>query len=206
MKLYYAETLMPRKACAVAKHLRSPVEYVNVDLKNGDQHEPPYLAMNPNAKVPVLVDGERTIWESNAIMAYLAMKAGSDLWPRDERQVDVVRWLSWDLTHFTSYGGTLYFEHLIKPAFGIGDPDPAEVAEATQAFRRFAGVLDGHLAGRNYLVGDSLTIADFAVGIALPYAKDANIPIEDFPEVMRWHDRLNSLEAWREPFPAPVPA
>lgn len=101
MKLYYAETLNPRKACAVAKYLNAPVEFVRVDLRTGEQRKPPYLAVNPNGKVPALQDGKNLIWESNAIMGYLARSAGSDLWPNDARQIDVLRWLSWDAQHFT---------------------------------------------------------------------------------------------------------
>jgi glutathione S-transferase len=63
-------------------------------------------------------------------------------------------------------------------------------------------VLDDHLKGRAYVVGDALTIADFAVGITLPYAEDARIPLAEFPEIERWHRRLSELPAWREPFPA----
>lgn len=201
MKLYYSDVLMPRKACAVARHLNSPVDYIYLDLARGEHKRPDYLALNPNGKVPTLVDGERSVWESNAVMCHLADKAGSDIWPNDVRQIEIVRWLSWDSDQFTRYSGALYFEHIIKPRFGLGDPDPAAVEEATRDFRRSAKVLDDHLRGRSYLVGDALTVADFAVAVTLPYAKDAKIPIGDFAEIQRWHARLNELEAWREPFP-----
>jgi glutathione S-transferase len=94
MKLYYFETLNPRKACAVARYLNSPVEFVRVDLGKGEHKAPSYLAINPNGKVPALTDGDRKIWEANAIMAYLARAAGSDLLPSDDRQIEVTRWLS----------------------------------------------------------------------------------------------------------------
>ena len=84
MKLYYSDTLNPRKACAVARYLNSPVEFVHVDLAKGEHKTPDYLAINPNGKVPALTDGDLKIWESNAIMCHLARKAGSDLWPRDD--------------------------------------------------------------------------------------------------------------------------
>lgn len=206
MKLYYSEVLNPRKACAVARHLNAPVEYVYVDLGKGEQQSPQFLALNPNGKVPLLTDGDHVVWESNAIMAYLAQKAGSDLWPRDERQIEVLRWLSWDLAHFTYYAGTLYFENLIKAKFSIGPPDQAAVEEATGNFRKFAEILNSHLTGRRYVVGDTLTVADFALAVSLPYAQDAKIPVGDFPELQRWHERLNALPAWREPFPSLVAA
>ncbi|UUZ65642.1 glutathione S-transferase family protein [Polaromonas sp. P1-6] len=202
MKLYFSDTLNPRKACAVAKYLNLPVEFVGIDLGKGEHLTPEFRAMNPNAKVPVLVDAGKTLWESNAIMCYLAEKAGSDLWPRDERQIEVMRWLMWDTTEFAPQAGTLYFEHIIKPRFGMGEPDPAEIQKATQGFLRYAAVLEARLHGRRYLVGEALSVADFAVAITLPYAKEARLPLDDFPEIRRWHAGLNALEAWREPFPS----
>jgi glutathione S-transferase len=202
MKLYYAETTNPRKACVVAKYLNSPVEFVHVDLRKGENRTPEFLALNPNGKVPVLETGGGSLWESNAIMCYLARIAESDLWPNDDRQIEVMRWLSWDSQHFTRHAGSLYFQHIIKPAFGMGGPDPAVVEEATGFVKRFAAVLNEHLRGRAYLVGDGLTVADFAVAITLPYAERARIPLAEFPEIERWHGRLSELAAWVEPFPA----
>jgi glutathione S-transferase len=202
MKLYYAETTNPRKACAVAKYLNSPVEFVHVDLVKGQNRTPEFLALNPNGKVPVLETGGGSLWESNAIMCYLARITGSDLWPNDDRQIEVMRWLSWDSQHFTRHAGSLYFQHIVKPAFGMGSPDRAVVEEATGFVQRFAAVLNDHLRGRAYLVGDGLTVADFAVAITLPYAERARIPLAGFPEIERWHGRLSELPAWVEPFPA----
>jgi glutathione S-transferase len=201
MKLYYSDVLSPRKACAVAKYLQAPVEYVFLDLARGQHRTPDYLAINPNGKVPTLTDGERTLWEADAIICHLALRTGSDLWPQDARQVEIVRWFSWDLQHFTRHAGVLYFEHIIKARFGLGDPDPLAVADAQQQFRRYAAVLDAHLQGRRWLVGDRLSVADFAVAVTLPYAERARIPLEEFPRVRDWHGRLGELEAWREPFP-----
>lgn len=201
MKLYYFETLNPQKACAVARYLQSPVEFVRIDLGRGENRTAEFLAMNPNGKVPVLHDQGRSIWESNAIMCYLADAAKSDLWPHDARQIDILRWLSWDANHFTRHAGSLYFQHIIKPMFGLGDVDPAAVEEATGFFNKFAGVLNDHLKGRKFLVGDTLSIADFAVAVTLPHAEAAKLPLDAFPEIQRWHARLNELPAWREPFP-----
>jgi glutathione S-transferase len=63
-------------------------------------------------------------------------------------------------------------------------------------------VLDDHLGGREFLVGDGLTVADFAVAVTLPYAGAAKLPLGEFPAIGRWHARLCELPAWREPFPA----
>src|SRR6266404_2695013 len=141
MKLYYAETLAPRKACSVAGYLGLPIDYVFVDLRRGEQTRPEYLAINPNGKVPSLVDGEKKLWEADAIICHLAQRAESALWPRSApQQIDVVRWMSWNSQHLYRHAGSLYFEYLIKPWVGMGEPDPSKVAEAQGFFRKHAGV------------------------------------------------------------------
>lgn len=202
MKLYYFETINPQKACAVARYLNSPVDFAYVDMRKGEHRTAEFLAVNPNGKVPAFTDGDLKLWESNAIMCYLAQKAGSDLWPRDDQQkLEVIRWLTWNSEHFTRHAGNLYFQYIIKPKFNIGAVDETAVKEATGFWRQFAGVLNEHLRGRAYILGDRLSVADFAIGITLPYAEKAHIPVGDFPEIMRWHAQLNELPAWREPFP-----
>jgi len=203
MQLYYAETLAPRKACAVARYLGLQIEYNYLDLGKGEHLKPAYLTLNPNGKVPCLVDGQRSIWEADAIVCHLAQRAQSPLWPKEpELQSDVLRWLSWNSQHFYRHGGSLYFEHLIKPAIGLGEPDSAKVAEAQRWFRKHAAVLDRHLEDRTWLLGDQMSIADFSVAVTLPYAARAAMPLDEFPNVVRWHDRLNEFEAWRNPFPS----
>ena len=204
MKLYYAETMNSYKTCAVARHLPLAVEFHRLDLKQGEQRSPEFLAINPNGKAPALVDGDLRLWESNAIMCHMAMKAGSNLWPRDERQVEIIRWFNWSADHFCRFTGELYFENIIRAQFAMGDPDPEAVKDATGYVRRYAGILDEHLESRRYLLGDQLTVADFAVATTLPYARDAKIPIEEFPAVHRWHDRLMELPAWQSPFTVPT--
>lgn len=202
MKLYYFDVLNPRKACAVARHLNAPVEFVRVDLGKGEHKTPQYLAINPNGKVPALTDGARKLWESNAIMCYLARRAESDLWPRrQDGQIEVMHWFSWNAEHFSRHAGGLYFQYIVKGRFNIGPVDKTAVQEASDRFKTFAAVLNDHLNGRKYLLGDTLTVADFAVGVALPYATYCRIPLDGFTHIQRWHDRLNGLPAWREPFP-----
>lgn len=202
MQLYYFEVGNSRKPCAVARYLELPVEFRRIDLAKGENKSPQFLAINPNGKVPTLVDGDVRMWESHAIMAHLARKAGSPLWPSDAAaQIEVMRWLLWDTAHFSRHAGRLFWEHFVKQAFGLGEASAAEVKDATSFFRQFAGVLDQHLADRTYVVGDQLTIADFGIGCFLPDAGVAKLPLDDFPHIQRWHDNLMHLPAWREPWP-----
>nr|WP_256473318.1 glutathione S-transferase family protein [Phyllobacterium sp. 21LDTY02-6] len=202
VKLYYAETINSVKTCAVARYLPLEIEYAHVDLAKGEQYSPQYLAINPNGKAPALVDGDLQLWESNAIMCHLAMKAGSDLWPQGHDQVEILRWFNWNSEHFSRYTGTIYFENLIKPKLGFGEPDTAIVAEASGFVQKYGAVLNEHLKSRDYLVADRLTLADFAVATTLPFATEARIPIEAFDAINRWYGRLMEIPAWREPFPA----
>jgi glutathione S-transferase len=201
MKLYYADLLSARKACAVARYLKAPVEFVYLDVAKGEHKTPAYIALNPNAKVPTLVKGDRITWEADAVMCQLSDDMGAALWPHDARQIDIVRWFSWNAQHFTRAGGALYFENIIKQRFRIGLPDQKVVEEEQNEFRRYAAVLSDHLRSHKWLVGDALSVADFSVAVALPCAKDAQIPLHEFSEIRRWHDQLNEFEAWREPFP-----
>jgi glutathione S-transferase len=206
MELYYYEVSNPRKACAVAKHLHLPVEFVHVDLGANEQHRPEYLAINPNAKVPTLVDGNNTVWESSAIMMYLAQQANSDLWPTDRvAQVQVVQWLSWDAAHFSRHAGTLFFEHVVKQRFGIGAPDPAEVDSALESVRRFGAVLDRHLEGRSFVVNDRLSIADFSLAGQISLPGEATmahyVPQGEFRQIERWVEALARIPAWKSPWP-----
>ncbi len=202
MKLYYFQTINGQKVCAVAKYLDAPVEYIHVDLAKGEQKSPAFLAINPNGKIPALVDGDTVLWESNAIMCHLARKAKSDLWPTDPvKQIEVLKWLSWNSEHFTRHAGTLYFNHVIKPKFGIGAPDEKAVEEAIGFAKQFVAVLDRELEGRTFLLGDHLTVADFAVSVTLPQAETIKLPLEGFKNIARWKAQLEDIPAWREPFP-----
>jgi glutathione S-transferase len=202
MKLYYCDVLAPRKACAVAKYLKSPVEFIYLDLTRDEHLTPAMLAINPNGKVPTLVDGGRTLWEADAIMCHLSERMGANLWPRDRsQQLQVIQWFSWNAAHFIRAGGNLYFEYVIKPRFGKGPPDLLAVEEALREFRRCAAILNTNLKGRQWLLGEALSVADFSVAVTLPYARQASLPLDEFPELLRWHEQLNAFEAWREPFP-----
>jgi glutathione S-transferase len=199
MKLYYSHNLNPRVAVAVARHLKSPVEYVRARPRHPDNTEA-FRAINPNALVPVLVEGERRIWEADAIACRLSAIAGSDFWRTGGDTPEMVLWVSWSAHHLTSAAGVLYFDRLIRPTFSDRGADPAVIAEALNNFRTYASVLDGELAGRTWLVGNRLSYADFRVATSLPFADGAGLPLAEFPNVKRWHDRLLEIDAWRDPF------
>ena len=204
MKIYWIKAQAPRRVLALVKHLGLTAELIEMDLMAGAMNTPDYIALNPNMKAPTLVDGDLILWESSAIMAYLCNKAGSDMWPvhNPAEQVEVLRWLSWNDCHWSPAVAPFYFEHVVKPTFKIGKPDRAALKGKTDALFRWAKVLDGHLAGRSYVACDRLTIADFQLASMASYWREAEMPIEPFPNVVSWVDRLMHTPAWAEPWPA----
>ena len=190
-----------RKVAMTLAQLNIPVETVIVDLSKLEQRKPDYLALNPNAKVPTLVDGDLVLWESNAIMAYLADKTegGDSIYPKDLRaRADVNRWLFWGANHWGPSIAILNWENVVKKMLGAGDPDPAQVQRGETFVKDNAKVLDDHLAKRTWLSGDRLTIADFAIAAPLMYTRVAKIPVEGFANLQAWLARVQELDAWKK--------
>lgn len=199
MKLYGVSG-SPRtwKVRAVAAHLGITLDYEQLDFAKGQHRTPEYLALNPTGRTPTLVDGDFVLWESDAIMQYLGDTKPSTLWPDDSRtRADIMRWQNWQSAHWGSDACMpLLFQNVVKGRFNLGTPDPAIVAKATEAFHKEARVLDAHLAKRDWLVGDTPTLADFTVGSYLFYAKEAELPLAPYANINRWFARLSALPCW----------
>ena len=204
MRLYWIKAQAPRRVLALIKHLELTIEVVEMDLLAGDLAAPDHAALNPNLKAPTLVDGDFVLWESPAIMAYLCLKAGSDMWPagKPSEQVEVLRWLSWNDCHWGPAVAPFYFEHVVKPTFGIGAPDCGALTGKAVELVRYAAVLDRHLGGRDYVACDRLTICDFQLGSMVADWRMANMPLEAFSNVTDWIDRLADIPAWADPWPS----
>jgi glutathione S-transferase len=209
MKLYgFPPSPNTWKVRAVAAHLGLPLELQLVDLTKGAQRNPDYLALNPTGRAPTLVDGDFVLWESTAIMHYLANQKPNALWPNDPRsRADILRWECWQLAHWGAQAcQPLIFQNLVKKILNVGAPDPAAVAAGNECFNREARVLDEHLAKHPYLVGNALTLADFAVAAPLFYTKEAELPVAPYAHLRDWFTRVSALPAWRETAPKPTAA
>ena len=208
MKLYVMPP-SPRafKVIALKNHLGIECEIEVVDLGKGDQLTPEYAAMNPNKKMPMLEDDGYVLWESNAILFYLASKKPErGLWPSDvRRQADVIRWLAWVSAHWDAESlGMVGYEKVSRVVLHrAGSADQAFIARGEENFARFAEVLNMSLKGRKWLVGESLTIAEFAIGAWMPVASRLELPIGKYPEIVRWYEGLAALSGWRESMVAP---
>jgi glutathione S-transferase len=202
MKLYlFLPSSRALGIVALKNHLALDCEVQPIDLGRGDQLSPQYLALNPNKKMPTLEDDGFVLWESNAILFYLAAKQrDTGLWPSDLKgQADVLRWLAWESAHWDAEScGMVAYEKSSKMVLGLGPPDPAFIARGEQNFNRFAAVLNDSLRGRTWLTGERLTIADFSVGGFVPSAERMGLPVGDFPEILRWYKGLAMLPGWQD--------
>lgn len=204
MKLFH-NPLSPnvRRVRLTAAVLGLELEEKKLDFAKGEHKTPEYLALNPNGAVPTLVDGDYVLTESRAIMQYLASKKPeSGLLPRDEAtRADVTRWQFWDASHFSPHLAAIAFERMLKGMMGMGDPDLRKVEDALGNFRRFGAVLSKRLEGKQYIVGNALTVADLTIASSLMYAKQADVPLGELPHVQSWFARISALEAWTKTNP-----
>ena len=201
MRLYqHPMSANARAAVMTALELEAPVELVYVDLQRGEQAQPAFLKMNPNHRVPVLDDGGFYLWESRAIMQYLADKTpGQSLYPSDARaRADVNRWLFWSGQHFAPSVGIFFYENMVKQMIGRGAPDPVELKRGDTLFNEFAAVLDGHLADREWICGSSLTLADLSIAAAYGCAAPGKAPVAWYANVQQWFGRVQTLAVWKK--------
>jgi glutathione S-transferase len=199
MKLYNAN-LSPNatRVRGVVNELAIPVEVIDVDLRKGENRTPEYLALNPNGKVPVLVDGDFVLWESRAINAYLAwMKPERGLYPADPRTRAIVdQWSYWGAIHFGPAIQRVVFERLLKKRFGRGEPDEAAIEAQVKEVEQLLPILDAQLAGKEWIAG-GLTLADFAIASTLVYRSGSGISLADAPNVAAWADRIEARPSWK---------
>jgi len=206
MKLYhFPPSPNSRRVLAVAYHLGLDPELIDVSIPKGEQMNSDFVALNPNHKIPTFIDDDGfTLWESTAIMQYLAKReSGHTLYSDDIKvQADINKWLAWNISHWSPSCGVYVFEYLVKNFLNLGDPDLDALKKSDELFLRFGEVLDDHLSDREWLVGDNVTLADYAVASFLEHAEVAHMPIGEFKQIQGWYADIESLEAWQKSAPA----
>ena len=200
MKLYqFPFSPNCQKVVAVAHEVGVPLELATVELFKGEARTPAMLAKNPNGKVPILEDGDFVLWESNAMLAYIAATAGrADLAPTTPRErAEVDRWTSWEGAHFGPAIRKVAFERIVKKLAGLGAPDEAAVKTGIEEFAARASVLEQSLGTKEYLCG-RLTIADFAVAPLAALAANCGLDFEPYPKAKAWLGRMAARESMKK--------
>ena len=170
--------------------LGHPYERIAVDLRAGEQRTPQYLALNPRGQVPALVDGDVTVWDSQAILVYLARAYGGESWlPIDARgMADVMQWMAVSENEML----TGLARARVMQKFGV----PGDIEACRQMGHKILGVMDTHLAAREWLACDRLTIADVACFPYVALAPEGGVALEAYASVGRWIARIKALPGY----------
>ena len=193
LKFYFNGSPNPTKVALFLEEAGLPYEALPVDTRRGEQFSPAYLAINPNGKVPAIVDGEAVVFDSNAILLYLAEKTGKFL-PSGSSAVsgEFLSWLMFAATGVGPFSGqAVHFRHFT--------PEKLPYAHNRYQFeaRRHYDILDARLAKRRYMVADMYTIVDMDVwGWArlIPFILGESA-WEKFPNLKRLHDEIGARPA-----------
>ncbi|SDB64192.1 glutathione S-transferase family protein [Belnapia rosea] len=191
LRFYYNLAPNPTKVALCLEELGLPYEAVPVDTRKGEQHAPEFLRINPNAKVPAIVDGDQVVFDSNAILLYLAEKTGQFLPPANARG-QMLSWLMFVASGIGPYSGQAV--HFTRVA-----PEPKEYAVNRYVFeaRRHWGILDARLATRRFMLGEDYTLVDMAVwgwSRLVPFVLGDNA-LNGLPHVKRHLDEINARPA-----------
>jgi glutathione S-transferase len=178
-------------------------ERVDAGGRFGGLDTPAYAAMNPNRLIPVIDDGGVVLWESNAIVRYLAARYGTGgLWPADPAErAGADMWAEWIGTTIMPHLGVAFWQLVRTPE---ADRDHAAVARAAQAMGPLWQRLDDHLGDRRFVAGDRLTIGDIPAGCAFYRYVSLAIDRPSLPNLQLWYQNLKARDPYREHVMIPV--
>lgn len=173
-----------------------PHEHIEAGGAAGGLNSPDFLALNPNGRIPVLEDGDHVIWESHAILRYLAAKHGAgSLWPEDvAARSEADRWMDWSQSGLQGAFMDLFWGFYRTPE---DDRDAAFIERASLRCDRLFELLDGHLETSLYLGGNSFTMADIPAGTTLYRYYEMDVARGILPYVEAWYERLKKREAFQ---------
>lgn len=195
MKLYGHEISTPfHKVRFVLHLLGQDYEYKRVNLREGEQHQPAFLKLNPLGKVPVLTDGEVVLFESNTIARYLALKHQSELYPAELHAQSLVnQWMDFTSLHINSAMGRVFYNRVIAPQ--VSAPvDEQSIQDGLNFLERYLPILDSELSKRDFLASHQLSLADLNLLAALEPAEAVNIDLEPYDALMKWRLDLQGRE------------
>ena len=171
-------------------------EHIPLGGKFGGLDDPAYRAMNPNGKVPTLRDGDLTMWESHAIVRYLAAAYGKGLWLTDPKARAIAdQWTDWTATTFQPAWIDVFWLFVRTPA---AQHDKVAIGKALAASFNAYGILDRRLATTPFLAGDTLTYADIVAGVSMYRWMTMEIQRPELPHLAAWYERLKARPAFQK--------
>ena len=192
-------TVNCRKVIAGLQMMGIDYELDIIDYFNGEQKSERYIALNPNASLPALKDGDLVLWESNAMLTYAADKHGkTEFYPTAPgARADHNRWLFWESAHWFPSCYVYLVENCVKPLLGH-ETDQAAIDAERARFDMLAGILDERLKARKYIMGDTPTIADVVVAAPMHLHRWQQLPLGGFKSLKAWMvERVEPLPYWK---------
>ncbi|MCI5043501.1 MAG: glutathione S-transferase N-terminal domain-containing protein [Aquisalinus sp.] len=193
--LYTAATMNGYKPVIFLEEAGVPYDLTHINFSKQEQKSPAYLALNPNGKIPTLVDRftNRTVFESGAILWYLAEKYGQFLPAGAAEKSDVMQWMFFQAAHVgPMMGQAMYFQRIAAPN---GQEEPFSIKRYVDESRRILEVLNNRLEGREWIAADTYSIADMMI---YPWARAyvwAKVSIHGLAHLQTWFDRIDAREA-----------
>ena len=193
IEFYYHPSPNPAKVALFLEEAGLPYKLMPVDTRKGEQFGPAFLKINPNAKTPAITDGDATIFDSNAILLYLAEKTGKFLPAKtDKARGELLSWLMFVASGVGPYAGqAVHFQHYAPEKL------PYAINRYVEEAKRHFGILDAHLAKRRYMLGDAYTIVDMSVwgwSRAVPFIFGAE-GWAAYPNLKRLFDEISARPA-----------
>ncbi len=188
IRFYFHHTPNPMKVGLFLEESGLPYEVISVDILKGEQHNPDYEKINPNRKVPAIIDGENIVFDSNAILLYLGEKTGKFI---DADRAQLLSWLMFIATGLGPYSGQAVHFQLVS------DPIPYAINRYRREVERHYGILNDRLSDRTFILGDNYTIVDMAAWGWIdryPRVLGENA-LDEFPHLKRWYETVNARPA-----------
>lgn len=186
-----------RRVTTVLEHLDIEFKFEHLDIFKGDQMKPDFLAMNPNHFVPVMTDGDLTLWDASAINIYISDTYDSSLLAKSgPERYETIKWMFWGAEHFRANVVGFFIQNFAV-RLQKGTPDQAEIARWDAQIRPWLKILDEHLATRKWIVAERFTLADLDVAGPFSQMLRTKAPYYEYPNVKKWHERLLAeVPAW----------
>ena len=199
LKIYGHFLSMPtNKVRLCAQYLGLPHEYIHVDLQTGEHLKPEYLEINAAGLVPAIEDGGFTLSQSDAICKYLCALSGpSTFYPADIKvQAGVNQWIDFSSQHILQAVARLFFNRVVAKMIGE-EADTSSIKTGENMLSRDLPMLETQLKGRDYILGDHITLADISLVAALEPSEMCGVDLTPYPGIVKWRERLMGREFYK---------
>ena len=186
----------------VANALGLAYEYRRIDLRRGEGRTESYLKLHPAGKVPVLQDDDFVLFESNAIIKYLAAKASSDLYPQElSRRLLVDQWIDFVSFHVAAAVDKVFVNQVAYEIFHL-EKDERSLKEGLAWLQRFLPIVEAQLQKHPFLAGPELSLADFVLLAALDLAEVSSFSLEPYPKLKTCYEQLQAEDFYQKCYPS----